>query len=114
MVRPRVSLALRADGVYEQAELRGACEQALAYARHVGGAQRQCVGVRFVFERRAVASVRLRKPDGGVAALTAEQGPAFGADAPGVYTTVTYRFGAADRSQLLTASAPLAIAPLFD
>ncbi|WP_229425531.1 hypothetical protein [Massilia sp. Se16.2.3] len=54
-VRPRVSIALQADGLYEDSELRAACEQALGFARYGDGSlrSRQCGGVRFVFAKRA-------------------------------------------------------------
>lgn len=58
VLRPRVSIKVRADGMYELAELRAACEQVLNYRRHVDVRARnqQCVGVRFGFDASAAAS----------------------------------------------------------
>lgn len=116
-VRPQVSIALRADGVYDAAELRTACEQALGYIRYVDASARarQCTGVRFVFEKKAgTPSTRLRKADGSAMAMPVTEGGAFGGEPDAGFPTVTYRFAGAERAQVLTATAPLAIAPLFD
>jgi hypothetical protein len=40
VVRPRVSIAPQSDGVYEDGELRAACEQALGFARYGDGSLR--------------------------------------------------------------------------
>lgn len=114
-LRPRVSINVRPDGAYDTAELRAACEQALGYARYVDGTMRsrQCAGVRFVFDRKAVGTLaRLRKADGSSAIMAASEAPAF-ADGGPLFPVVTYRFGA-ERAQVLTASAPVAITPLFE
>jgi hypothetical protein len=116
-VRPRISIALQADGVYEDAELRTACEQALGFARYGDGSlrHRQCGGVRFVFAKRAgEAGVRLLRADGSDVALAVAGGVAFQGDLDETFPTVLYRFGGAERAQLITAHPPLAIVPLFD
>lgn len=117
-VRPRISIALQADGVYEEAELRTACEQALGFARYGDGSlrNRQCGGVRFVFAKRAgeEAGVRLQRADGGEVALAVAGGIAFQGDTDDSFPTVSYRFGGAEKAQLKTANPPLAIVPLFD
>ncbi|WP_429206951.1 hypothetical protein [Massilia sp. UYP11] len=120
-LKPRVSLALRADGAYEVADLRAACEQALGFARYADNSARarQCVGVRLVFPKEdEAAGVRVRA---GAAeqALAPARGPAFAGDADEDFPVVTYRFGAqpADQrvtAQLMTYHAPLAIVPLFE
>lgn len=115
-LRQRISVNVRADGVYDTAELRAACEQALGYVRYVDPAarSRQCTGVRFVFDRKAAtAPVRLRRADGNASVLAAGEGPAFGGENES-FATVTYRFNGAERAQVLTASAPLAIAPVIE
>lgn len=114
-LRPRVSIIVRPDGVYDHAELRAACEQALGYARYTDAStrSRQCAGVRFVFEKKATPAVRVRKADGSVTPLPVVAGPAFG-DGEGAFPTVTYRFAGAERTQVTTTSAPLAIAALFE
>ena len=112
-VRPQVALAARADGRYDTAELRAGCAQALNYARWQRGGQNggqgagQCTGVRFVFARKSDAGVRLRRADGAEQALPA-------VDEAGD-TGVVYRFGAAaERAQVVTMNAPLAILPLIE
>ncbi|MES3025093.1 MAG: hypothetical protein V4857_26260 [Pseudomonadota bacterium] len=117
--RSRVSIVARADGVYEAAELRAACEQALAYQRHADAALRgkKCVGVRFAFAPKTTGvNIKLRAADGvAPVGLPVVDGAAF-ADEPGEgFRTVNYRFGALpDTAQVLTQDAPLAIAPLFE
>lgn len=113
-VRPQVSLALRPDNLYDSEELRRGCDQALAYVREQAlFAARRCVGVRFVFAKESVAaSVTLR---GGVqSGLPASPAAPFPGDGDATFPVVTYRFAGAERVQLGTASAPLAITPLFD
>ncbi|MDO8701604.1 MAG: hypothetical protein Q7J77_04185, partial [Undibacterium sp.] len=49
--RPRASIVIRTDGVYEAADLRAACEQLLAYQNYLGSdvsRGKKCTGVRFV------------------------------------------------------------------
>ena len=116
-VRPRVSIALQADGVYEDGELRAACEQALGFARYGDGSlrSRQCGGVRFVFAKRAAeVGVRVHRADGSDAALPVAPGIPFPGDADDGFPTVLYRFGGNERVQLVTAYPPLAIVPLFE
>lgn len=118
-VKPRVSLALRADGAYDVTELRAACEQALGFARYAdrSAGSRQCVGVRLVFHKDGEAgSVRLRA-GGAEQALPMTRGAAFAGDAGDAgadLPVVTYRFGAQPAGQVVTSSAPLAIVPLFE
>ena len=111
VLRPQVSIAVRPDGVYDVAELRAACAQALGFARYVDASQRarQCAGVRFVFPRRTEGGARLRRPD------SAEQVLAPSIGEPDDFPAVVYRFQAgAERGQVATFNAPLAILPLFD
>jgi len=111
VLRPQVSIAVRPDGVYDVAELRAACGQALGFARYVDASQRsrQCAGVRFVFPRRAEGGARLRRPD------SAEQVLAPSIGEPDDFPVVIYRFQAGtERGQVATFNAPLAILPLFE
>jgi hypothetical protein len=116
--RPRVSIVVRPDGVYEAADLRIACEQALAYQRHVAGAAgaQRCVGVRFAFVRKgAEAGVRVRKGDSGENPLPAGDGAAFADDPNDSFKVVNYRFAdGQDKGQVVTQNAPLSIAALFE
>lgn len=110
-LRPQVSIAPRPDGVYDVAELRAACNQALGFARYVDASRRsqRCAGVRFVFPKRAEGGARLRRPDSAEQALA----PAVGE--PDAFPAVVYRFGSgAERAQVATFNAPLAILPLFE
>ena len=115
--RPRVSLVVRADGVYEAPELRAACEHALNYERYVDAALRakKCVGVRFVFSRTGgEPGVKLRRGE-GQQNLPVVEGAAFAGEPEDGFKTVSYRFSeAADKDQVVTQNAPLAIAPLYD
>ena len=116
-VRPRVSLAPQADGVYDAAQLRAGCEQALGFARYVDASlrTRQCGGVRFVFARRGGGvAVRLHRPEGADQALAAVSGAAFPGEPDEGLPTVVYRFAGAERAQVISANVPLAIVPLFD
>jgi hypothetical protein len=75
--------------VYDVAELRAACGQALGFARYVDApsAARQCAGVRFVFPKKAEAGARLRRPDStGATAAAGERRAEDG------FPAVTYRF----------------------
>ena len=113
-MQPRVSIAPRADGSYELADLRTACEQALDYLRYAGKPsmqERKCAGVRFSFAKNADPAVRLR---GASAPLPVEEGSAFPGEPHAVFRTVTYRFGdLADKGLLVTQGTPVAIVPEF-
>jgi hypothetical protein len=112
ILRPQVSIAVRPDGLYEMADLRAACAQALGFARYVDGSQRgrQCAGVRFVFPKKAEGGARLRRPDSAEQLL-----PLSNADADEGFPAVIYRFTpGAERGQVATFNAPLAILPLFE
>lgn len=116
VVRPRVSIVVRADGIYEAADLRAACLQAQAYQRAADAAFRggQCVGVRFVFARKGEAQLRLRQGAQDSAPLAVAEGPAFADDAAGDFGIVNYRFDAEPaQGQVISRSAPLAITPLY-
>lgn len=115
-LRRRVSIAVRPDGIYDSAELRAACEQALEFERYVnsGAGKLRCVGVRFAFAGKAEPGVRLRKGEGAATAvaLPAVDGAAFGDDPNASLRLVNYRFG--DAGQVLTQGVPVVIAPVFE
>jgi hypothetical protein len=116
-LRPRLSITVRPDGVYDSAELRAACEQALGFARYVDASMRSrhCAGVLFVFDKKAEGTLaRVHRPEGPNLALPAAETAAFAADGGAVFPTVSYRFNGAEHAQMLTTSAPLAITPLFE
>jgi hypothetical protein len=111
-LRPQVSIAVRPDGLYDMADLRAACAQALGFARYVDASQRarQCAGVRFVFPKKAEGGARLRRPDSPEQAAAAGQRRADEG-----FPAATYRFTpGAERGQVATSNAPLAILPLFE
>lgn len=115
LFRPRVSINVRPDGVYDAADLRAACEQALAYQKLVDAGLRnsRCAGVRLVFARGvADPGVKVRK--GGEQALAATAGPAFQGDPYQGFRVVSYRFEAGDKAQLATPNVPLAINPVYE
>lgn len=116
LFRPRVTVAPRADGVYEAADLRAACEQALGVAQYTDASarHRHCVGLRFAFARQGVApSVKVK--EGEARALPVADGAAFADDPNDTYRVVNYRFADTPaHGQVVTADAPLAIVPLFD
>lgn len=114
-LRPLVTILVRPDSTYETSELRAACEQALGFAHYIKAPinGRQCVGVRFVFDRKAAGILaRVRKPDGASGALPVVESQVFDTGNP--LPTVTYRFNGSERAQVLTSTAPLAIAPMFE
>jgi hypothetical protein len=117
--RPRVSLVHRADGIYEVAELRAACEQAYTYQRQtdMGLRGKSCVGVRFAYAAKGAAvNVKLRNGAGGApVAMAVADGPAFADETGTGFKIVNYRFGALpDTAQVLTQDPPLAISALFE
>jgi hypothetical protein len=114
--QPRLSLVIRPDGAYEGAELRAACEQALQYQRFVNASfsAKKCVGVRFVYQKKAEAQVQERD-SGHETLLPAADGPAFEGEAGAGFRTVTYRFADwPERGQVVAPYLPLALAPVFD
>jgi hypothetical protein len=113
---PRVSIMSRNDGMYESADLRAACEQALAYQRFVDASYnaKKCSGVRFVFVNRADALVQVKYGQ-REAPLPVVDGPAFEGESFGAYRTATYRFSDwSSQGQVVSQNTPLAIAPLYE
>jgi hypothetical protein len=116
-LRPQVTIVPRADGVYDAAELHAACIQALGFARYLDASQRgrQCVGVRFVFPKKAEVGARLRHPDGSEQPLAVGSGAAFAGDVDDGFPVLNVRFGAGgEHGQVMASSAPLAIVPVFE
>ena len=113
--RPRISIAVQADGLYDSADLRAACEQALAWQRHVdaSASARKCVGVRFAFTGEP--DVRLRRGAAGETVIPAITGAAFSDDPNAVFRVVNYRFAdSAAPAQVVMTDAPLSIAALIE
>lgn len=113
---PRISIVARVDGVYESADLRAACDQALQYLRHAdaGYGGRHCAGVRFAFLPKSDAAVRVREPL-RESALPAGQGAAFDGDANTGFRVMVYRFAEwPEKVQVISQNAPVAIAPVIE
>lgn len=109
----RVSIVPRADGVYEAADLRAACEQALGFLRdtgQLGAREAKCAGVVFAYPKNgAEPSVRFRAGDAGTR-LKAEDGGAFLDDSTVTFRTVVYQFADwPERGQVVTQTPPAAI-----
>jgi hypothetical protein len=119
-LRARASIVVRPDGVYDVSDLRAACAQLLGFARYVNPAAERghgCAGVRFTFARKdSSASVKFKKNDAGLALpLPVAEGAAFPDETNGSFRIVNYRFADwPDKGQIVTQSAPLAIAALFE
>lgn len=116
--RPRISIIVQSDGLYEAAHLRAACEQALAWQRHLDASagSKRCVGVRFAFTGAAgEPEVRLRRGAAGDTVLPAVTGAAFSDDPHAGFRVVNYRFAeGADKGQVVMTDAPLSIAALIE
>lgn len=113
---PRISIVARVDGVYESADLRAACDQALQYLRHLDGNynSRRCAGVRFAFLPKSDAEVRVRDPL-RESTLPAGEGAAFDGDANANFRVMVYRFAEwPERVQVISQNAPVAIAPVIE
>ncbi|TFW14864.1 hypothetical protein E4L96_18685 [Massilia arenosa] len=117
--RQRISIVTRADGVYEAADLRAACEQALAYERYVHPSivsGKKCAGVRFVYPRKGIdptVHVRVGERD---STLPVNEGSAFADnDGGSTFRVVAYRF--ADwpaTGRVVTEDGPLLISAVFE
>jgi hypothetical protein len=114
--RARVTVAVRADGVYEASDLRTACAQALGVLQYADASarSRHCIGLRFVFARAGAApSVKVK--EGESRQLPVVEGAPFADDPNDGYRVVNYSFADTPaHGQVVTADVPLAIAPLFD
>ena len=118
VLRPRISIAPRPDGQYDTSELRAACEQALAWQRHIdaSASARKCVGVRFAFHGAAEhPQLRLKTRSAGDTVMQAKRGAAFSDDPNESFRVVNYRFADSTlQGQLVTTDVPLAIAALIE
>lgn len=115
----RISIVARADGVYEVADLRLACEQALTYLKSVGDIKadaKSCVGVRFSYAKNLLQSgIKFRGADMQMHALALQENSAFPDESNKAYKTASLRFAdVTEKSQVLVQLPPIAIAPLFE
>ncbi len=124
-----ISILIRADGMYDLADLRAACQQVLAYHnwRDPGLLRgKKCSGVRFVYAKKnAPATLALRRSEAGgnmpgaaapLPALALSDGAAFWqAGEAGGFRIANVIFAALpEKAQVQTPGAPLAISALFE
>lgn len=116
--RARISIIVQADGLYDAAHLRAACEQVLAWKRQtdLAAASKKCIGVRFAFTgKEREPEVRLRRGAAGETVLPAVTGAAFSDDPNNTFRVVNYRFAdGTDAGQVVMTDAPLSIAALIE
>lgn len=114
---PRVSITARADGIYEVADLRAACDEVLAYQRYADPASvqgKKCVGVRLSYVRAAAQAPRI-KLGGRESQLPLQDGAAFPDEPFEAFRVSNVRFAElADKGQVLSPAMPLAIAALIE
>ena len=113
------TIAVRADGIYELADLRTACDQVLQFTRYIGTPifhEKQCVGVKFAYAKEtADVSVKVRGADQHETKLPAIEGSILNDEVSNRLKIAIYRF--ADRTeagQVVTNTAPLAIAAILE
>ncbi|HYD78953.1 MAG TPA: hypothetical protein VEC06_04030 [Paucimonas sp.] len=116
--QPRISIAPRADGVYEATDLRIACEQVLTYLRYIGDSavrDKKCAGVIFSYAKNAPDPVvRFRGVDHAQSRMRVEEGGAFHDDTTMTFKTVAYHFADwPERGQIVTQTAPVAIGAML-
>jgi hypothetical protein len=114
--QPRLSIIPRLDGVYEAADLRAACDQALQYLRYTDASYnlKRCIGVRFAFSKRSDATVRVRDPD-RESGLPPVDGAAFDGESNKDFRVMVYRFADwPERVQVISQQSPAAIAPVIE
>ncbi|HEY5801793.1 MAG TPA: hypothetical protein VIT92_16350 [Burkholderiaceae bacterium] len=117
-VRQRISLVPRADGIYEVAELRAACEQALGFLRYTSDTlyrNWKCAGVRFSYVKGGAEPVVQLRSDRGLRTLPVADGGAYWNDNGASYRTVTVKFtDLPDKGQVITQTVPLVVAPILE
>ena len=116
----RYTIKPRADGVYDAALLRDACEQLIDAQRASGYRGRlffkKCVGIKFVYSRGdAAAAVDFKGADGQLKALVPIEAHPFEDDSMGLYSVVVYRFADLPKAgRLVPRTAPMAIGTLYE
>ena len=116
----RYSIRERADGIYNAADLRAACEQLLSAQRESGYRLRligkKCAGVKFVYARSGPApSVLVRHSATAETELPVQEGHAFESATMDVYKLALYRFGQWPAAGTVeTRQRPIAIGTLYE
>lgn len=116
---PRIAISSRPDGIYDAADLRAACGQALDYLRSINDGSaggKRCTGVVFSYAKGAVkSSVVFRANAESVSPLPANDGVPPLPLAGGSYRVFVYRFADwPEKGQVVTDTLPLAIAPWYE
>jgi hypothetical protein len=115
----RYSIRERADGLYDAALLREACEQLLAAQRASGYRMRllgkQCAGVKIVYPAGSAPEVMLEAGAAPARALPAQAAHPFEDGSMGMYQVVTLRFADLPPGSRVNAlTRPLAIGTLYE
>jgi len=115
----RISIATRPDGIYDMADLRNACNQALHYLRYqdfLKYSLKQCVGVKFVYAKdQNDVSLKMTNTEHVLTTLAVADGSAFENDEFNAFKVATFKFaGSVDKGQVVSNDVPLTISALFD
>jgi hypothetical protein len=115
----RTSLIVRPDGIYDIAELRAACEQALAYQNYIDSAStktKKCVGVRLGFAKKDYAAqIELRAPNATSQILPLSENSSLWTDSVNNLKTANFIFSQhSEKGQLITRTSPLGMIAIIE
>jgi hypothetical protein len=115
----RYSIKERADGVYDAAELRAACEQLIDAQRESGYRIRllgkKCVGVKFVYASGDAQALPFQVPGKALGSLPVLEMHPFEDESMGLYKVSLYRFTDwPQQGTIVTRRRPLAIGTLYE
>ncbi|MET3106271.1 hypothetical protein AAKU67_000752 [Oxalobacteraceae bacterium GrIS 2.11] len=115
----RISIITRSDGIYEIADLRTACDQALHYLRYqdvIRYSLKQCAGVKFSYPKdQNDVSLKVKTGDRPAQSLSINEGSVFADDEYNAFKVALFNFsGNADKGQIVSNYVPLAITALFE
>jgi hypothetical protein len=116
----RYSIKEHADGVYQLAELRAACEQLISAQRASGYRLRligkRCAGVKFSYPASdGGATVEVRGGDGTVLPIGVSDGHPFEDNSMGIYKIAVLRFAdLPQQGSVFTRAKPLAIGTVYE
>jgi hypothetical protein len=117
--QPWVSIISRADGIYESADLRTACEQVLAYRRYAGDIalrDKKCVGVKFSYLRGSPDPAPVFRHAGQTSSLPESMDSRTSpTEAGGIYKSFSFLFSHwPQQGQIIASSMPIAIDAVFE
>lgn len=117
--RSRVSIQVRADGNYDYADLKLACEQTLNYLSSVDPssvAGKKCSGIKFGFDKRETnAGVEVRSNNQTISSLPITDNGVIWADSNINLKVAQFHFNSAnDKVHLLTRIAPTVIVAVIE